>query len=85
MKYNFDAMTDRRGRLSYKWDIKEGELPMWVADMDFEAPEPVRRALVSAAEHGIYGYSYAPDEYFEAYRDYYRRRHGADFDTGDMV
>ena len=34
--YDFDRITDRRNTFSYKWDIKEGELPMWVADMDFE-------------------------------------------------
>ena len=31
--YDFDRITDRRNTFSYKWDIKEGELPMWVADM----------------------------------------------------
>lgn len=34
MKYNFDEVIDRTGTNSYKWDIAEGELPMWVADMD---------------------------------------------------
>ena len=40
MPYNFDELTERRGTGSMKWDVPEGELPMWVADMDFEtAPE----------------------------------------------
>lgn len=40
MKYNFDKLTDRTKQNSLKWDIKENELPMWVADMDFEVAEP---------------------------------------------
>lgn len=35
MPYNFDELTERRGTGSMKWDVPEGELPMWVADMDF--------------------------------------------------
>lgn len=83
--FNLDKMTDRRGTVSYKWDIPEGELPMWVADMDFEAPEPVKNALIRSAEHGIYGYSITPDAYFEAYRGYWSRRHGVEYKCEEMV
>ena len=55
MKLDFDKITDRRRTLSYKWAIPEGELPMWIADMDFEAPEEVRSAIISVANEGIYG------------------------------
>lgn len=75
MKFDFDTLTDRFDSLSYKWDIAEGELPMWVADMDFQAPEPVRREISRIAEHGIFGYSYTPRAYFEAVCDYFSRRH----------
>lgn len=85
MGYDFDRLTDRRGRLSYKWDVAEGELPMWVADMDFESPEPVKRAIIDVADHGIYGYSYAPDAFFEAVSGYFLRRHGVAYDTSWMV
>ena len=38
--YDFDKIIDRRNTNSLKWDVAENELPMWVADMDFEtAPE----------------------------------------------
>src|SRR5699024_4375829 len=33
-------------------------LPMWVADMDFKAPQAVNNALIKQAEHGIYGYTF---------------------------
>ena len=35
-KFDFDTLIDRRGIGSLKWDCSENELPMWVADMDFE-------------------------------------------------
>ena len=29
----FDTPVDRRGTHSLKWDVRDNELPMWVADM----------------------------------------------------
>ncbi len=56
---DFDKIIDRRGTGSLKWDrYKDADIiPMWVADMDFQAPEPVRQALQKRIEHGVYGYS----------------------------
>ncbi len=76
MKYDFDRLTDRRGTLSYKWDVGQGELPMWVADMDFETAPEVKAAVTERAEGGIYGYSTTPCEFFEAVSGYFGRRHG---------
>ena len=36
MENLFDKPVKRRGTGSLKWDVAENELPMWVADMDFE-------------------------------------------------
>ena len=66
MSFDFDKPTDRRGTYSYKWEVDDGELPMWVADMDFEVAPPIKQAVVSRAEHGIFGYSTTPCEFFEA-------------------
>ncbi|MBR7116335.1 MAG: pyridoxal phosphate-dependent aminotransferase [Clostridia bacterium] len=82
---DFDKLTDRRDSFSYKWDVGDGELPMWVADMDFVTAEPVRRAVMRTAERGIYGYTYIPDDYFRAVADYYKRRHGVTVDTSHLV
>ena len=43
MKYDFDQVVDRRNTNSYKWNVKENELPMWVADMDFPAAPEIRK------------------------------------------
>ena len=85
MKYDFDKLTDRRGSRSCKWDIKDGELPMWIADMDFETAPPIKRAVLKTAELGIFGYSTLPDEYFEALVSFRRRRHRHNFDKSEAV
>ena len=83
-KYDFDKLTDRKDTLSMKWDVEEGVLPMWVADMDFETAPEVKAAVVKRAEHGIFGYSFAPDEYFSAVQSFFERRHGYRFEIDDM-
>ena len=83
--YDFDKLTDRSGTLSYKWDVKTGELPMWVADMDFEVAPPIRKAITERAEHGIFGYTLTPDAFFEAVSEYWHRRHGYKIPTGHMI
>ena len=42
--YDFDKEINRRNTGSLKWDVPEGELPMWVADMDFETAPAVKRS-----------------------------------------
>ncbi len=83
--YDFDKLTDRSGTLSYKWDVKAGELPMWVADMDFEVAPPIKNAIMQRAEHGIFGYTATPDAYFEAISAYWERRHGYRIPTEHMI
>ena len=83
--FDFDKLTDRSGTLSYKWDVKKSELPMWVADMDFEVASPIKRAIVKRAEHGIFGYTATPDAYFEAISAYWERRHDYKIPTEHMI
>jgi cystathionine beta-lyase len=57
MTYDFDTLPDRRSTESLKWHQYDDDvLPMWVADMDFLAPEPVIRALQERVAHGVFGY-----------------------------
>jgi cystathionine beta-lyase len=62
MIYNFDHVLDRSPTDSVKWNYYGDALPLWVADMDFRAPEPVIRALRQRVEHGIFGYGIEPPE-----------------------
>ncbi len=58
---DFDIVIDRRDTESAKWNRYDADiLPMWVADMDFSAPEPVIQALHERVAHGIFGYGSVP-------------------------
>lgn len=72
---SFDTVVDRRGTHSLKWDVKEDELPMWVADMDFKTAPAIIDALNKRVEHGVFGYSIIPDEWNEAYIKWWQERH----------
>lgn len=76
MKYDFDTPVDRRGTYSLKWDVAENELPMWVADMDFRTAPEITQALAERAQHGVFGYTEVPDEWYDAYINWWRERHG---------
>ena len=76
MRYNFDELTDRQNTHSLKWDVKENELPMWVADMDFKTAPQITEAIIKRAEHGVFGYNIVPDEWYDAYINWWRTRHG---------
>ena len=78
MKYDFDEIIKRRGTNSYKWDdrVDADVLPLWVADMDFRTAPAITDALRQRVEHGIFGYTRVPDEYYAAVTDWFDRRHG---------
>lgn len=59
MTYNFDRIVERRNTNSLKWtQYPEDVLPLWVADMDFPTPEPIRDALRATLDHGVLGYEF---------------------------
>lgn len=75
-------LTDRKGTDCVKWDSLEKEfgdgdlIAMWVADMEFKAPKAVIEALKNRAEQGVFGYSYVPDSYYDAFIKWEKDRHG---------
>ncbi len=78
MSYDFDRRIDRRRTDSSKWQ-KYGPdiLPLWVADMDFQSPEPVIRALRERVEHGVYGYiTFEQPEFHQLFADRLLKRYG---------
>ena len=80
--YDFDRVIDRRDTDSIKFDFAEAfglpadALPMWVADMDFPAPEPVLNAARAAVDHGIFGYTGVRQDYYDAVTGWFERRFG---------
>ncbi|MCH5199904.1 MAG: pyridoxal phosphate-dependent aminotransferase [Oscillospiraceae bacterium] len=83
--YDFDTVIDRKNTGSLKWDVKENELPMWVADMDFRTAPEIVEAIAKRVEHGVYGYSVMPDEWYGAYIDWWSRRHGLTMEQEGLI
>jgi len=76
---DFDAIVERRGTASYKWDRYGPDvLPFWVADMDLPSPPAVVAALAARAAHGVYGYSLVPDSLTAAVRRHLLSRYDWD-------
>lgn len=75
MQYNFDIPVNRRDTNSLKWNVKENELPMWVADMDFQTAPEIQTAIQKRVEHGVFGYSIIPDKWYQAIIDWWKRKH----------
>lgn len=77
MKFDFDTLIERRGTDCVKWDTAKEEdvLPMWVADMDFKAAPCIADALRKRIEHGVFGYTIVPDNYYKAITGWFERRH----------
>ncbi len=82
LSIDFDHGIPRNGTASVKHDGRVAYfgtpdvLPLWVADMDFAAPESVTRALVERAAHPIYGYTFYPDSLYDALIAWLKQRHG---------
>ena len=91
MKYDFDKIVDRTGTESLKWVYPrkvlkvEDAIPMWVADMDFEAPPAVVEAIRNRAAHGIYGYPLVPPSFWQAAIGWLGRRHGWEVRKDEMA
>lgn len=82
---DFDSVIERTGTDSMKWDVREGEISMGIADMDFQSAPCVREAVLRKAQFGIYGYADIPQAYYESYQRWWSRRHGWTPDTSWMM
>lgn len=84
-KYDFSSRLSRRSSSSQKWDVKEGELPLTIADMDFKAAPEIQDALERRVREGVFGYVQPNEEWKESIQGFYRRRHGYDIDKDWIV
>lgn len=81
MTDNFDRIISREGTSSIKYDARSEHfsrhdvLPLWIADMDFAAPEAIQRALIARASHPIYGYTVQPESAYTALTDWLDKRY----------
>jgi cystathionine beta-lyase len=82
--YNFDKTANRLETSSLKWMYPD-VLPMWVADMDFDTLDIVKDAIKKRVDLGALGYTNTPDYYFDAFRDFWIKRHHVDFKKEWMI
>lgn len=81
MMWNFDEPVKREGTYSIKYDRREeifglkDIIPMWVADMDFSAPEFIIESLQNCLNHKIFGYFFRPPEYNNSIVNWLESRH----------
>lgn len=72
---------DRVGTNCLKWDALDKRygdrdlISMWVADMEFKTPEVVVKAMKERINHGIFGYSYITDSYYDSFINWEKREH----------
>jgi cystathionine beta-lyase len=91
MSYDFDTVYDRRGTNCLKYDFAtqrgkpDGLLPMWVADMDFPAPQEVLDDIQKAVSHGIFGYTEVKEAYYDALSAWFSTRFHYSFERRDVL
>ena len=80
----FDEHIDRNQYPTMKWSRAflleyfgtEEVIPMSVADMDLKTPPSVIEHLQKRVAHGIFGYEFKTESYFNALESWYQNRHG---------
>lgn len=78
---DFDRIINRHGTNCLKYDgLKESFgcenlIPLWVADMDFESPEFIRKALRQVVDTPTLGYTIEHPRWRQAIVDWEKRRH----------
>lgn len=100
MKYNFDEIIPRKGTHSVKWEAGEllkefgiterfdhETISLFVADMDFQCPQPVLDALHARVEMKMFGYSThkTTSDYNEAIQGWFKRRHNWDISAESII
>ena len=72
----FDKIHDRTAQQSDKWTkYPEDVIPMWVADMDFDAPDCVKEALHKRVDEGLYGYTHPSKSLVQAIQEHCQSRY----------
>ena len=85
-KYSFDEEINRKGTSCEKWDCQGGDfIPLWVADMDFKAPEPVITAMSERLNHGVFGYTIGRPELLDVILNHYKKIYGCTIDPEWVV
>jgi cystathionine beta-lyase len=74
--FDRDPATDRSRSMRWRRYAGRDVIPLWVADMDFAAPEAVQQAVREVAADPVYGYAAPPEGIAESVAAYCWRRYG---------
>lgn len=80
--FNFDICCPRTGTGAMKYDClaelfgNPNLIPLWIADMDFPTAPEIVEALAKRIQHPIYGYTAAPQSFWNAIMNWLKKRHG---------
>ena len=85
MQYNFDEIVDRRDTGSVKWHYSDDTIPLWVADMDFKAAQPILNTIEQVAQHGILGYTKPTEALYESIIQWHGSRYGLQLDKQNIL
>ena len=85
VQYNFDEIIDRCDTGSVKWHYSDDTIPLWVADMDFKAAQPILNAIEQVAQHGILGYTKPTAGLYEAIIGWHGSRYGLQLDKQNIL
>lgn len=87
-QYDFDTLADRSLDNARKWDreiitakfpnVRSDFIPLWIADMDFQAAPEIRQALCKMSNNGAYGYTYPTNRWYQSVINWQKRRHNND-------
>ena len=77
---------ERVGLNSIKWSAeKNGELPFWIADMDFKSPDFIARAFAKRAEANYFGYTQVAATVKPGIVEWYGMRHQISLSESDII
>ena len=85
MSYNFDEIIDRRDTGSLKWHYTDDTIPLWVADMDFKAAQPILDAVEQVTQHGILGYTKPTEALYQSIIDWHGSRYDLWLDQQNIL
>lgn len=82
--YDFENYVDRSLQGAFKWDlmkkanpnVKEGVVPMTVADMDFKNAPEIINGLKDYLDKVVLGYTEETEAYIESVKHWLNRHHG---------
>ena len=80
-EYKYLKFKERKNTDCMKWDGMEKQFgrddlfPAWVADMDIESPECVRKALSEYVDFNVHGYYCQPKEFLDSFISWMKKYH----------